>query len=159
MFEKYIKEFLFIAMQSAYDVSDFKFSTEKELADLVGLEYVDIKTKQIGNIEIPSIELIPSGKIVKIGIEKIQNTIVVIGEVDDKYKRIELDQNDIFLLNMSAANRILYGKWIPFVGEQIAISQDGFLTDLFSEVDLERRGLGAYHAWQYFFGTSIKQGM
>jgi len=157
MFEKYIKEFLFVAMQSAYDVDNFKFSTQKELSDIIGVEYKDIKTHNVGNVEVPSIELIPSGQVIKIGIEKINNTLVVIGEVDKKEKRIELDSNDIFLLNMSAANRIIYGKWIPFVGENIAISQDGFLTDLYSEVDLERRGLGAYHAWQYFFGTSIKK--
>ncbi len=156
MFSKYIKEFLMISMQSAYELPNFSYKEQKELSEIVGLEYTNLKMVKEGNLSFPSIKNIPEGTQVKIGIEKLRNRIVKIGDFSKEEKTTVLDYNDIISLNISAANRIMHGKWIPFVGEQIALSQEGYFTDLFSEINLEEKGLGAFHAWQYFFGTSIK---
>jgi len=156
MFKKYIKEFLMISMQSAYELSNFSFSTKKELSEIVGVEYNGLETIKIDNSNMPNVEKIEDGTIVKIGIEKKKNQIVIVGDFDKENRSCILDFNDIISFNISAANRILNGQWIPFVGEKISVSQDGYLTDLFSEVNLEEKGLGAYYAWQYFFGTAIR---
>lgn len=156
MFKKYIKEFLMISMQSAFELENFSFTSQKELSEIVGVKYDGLKTVRVKNYEMPDLERIPDGNIVKIGIEKVNNMMVKVGNFKEDDKFCLLDYNDIISLNISAANRIMNGQWIPFVGEQIAISQDGYLTDLFSEVNLEDRGMGAFHAWQYFFGTAIR---
>lgn len=147
MFKKYIKEFLTISMQSAYELNNFLFSEEKDMKDIIGVKYKDLKKP---------VEAIPSGIIVKIGIEKKANRVVRIGDLNKKEQSTILDYNDVMALNSSCAHRILHGQWLPFIGERISISQDGFLTDLFSEVALEDKGMGAFHAWQYFFGTAIR---
>lgn len=156
MFSKYIKEFLMISMQSAYELSNFSYKIQKELSEIIGVEYTNLKTIKNGHSELPSIKNIPDGIQAKIGIEKIKNNIVRIGDFSDENKICTLDYNDLISLNISAANRILNGKWIPFIGEQISLSQEGYFTDLFSEVNLEEKGLGAFYAWQYFFGTAVK---
>lgn len=156
MFKKYIKEFLMISMQSAFELQNFSFTSQKELSEIVGVKYNGLKTIKVKNHEKPALQKIPEGTIVKIGIEKVNNFIVKIGNFKEEKKTCILDYNDIISLNISAANRIMNGQWIPFVGEQIAISQDGYLTDLFSEVNLEEKKMGAFNAWQYFFGTAIR---
>ena len=156
MFKKYIKEFLMISMQSAFELPNFSFTTQREMSEIVGVEYTGLETTNVNGHEMPSLEAIKDGNIVKIGIEKINNMIVKIGNFREEDKAVLLDYNDIISLNISASNRIMNGQWIPFIGEKISISQDGFLTDLYSEVNLEEKGMGAYHAWQYFFGTSIR---
>ncbi len=134
-------------MQSAYELANFSYFKDKDMRDLLSVRYKDLSKP---------VEQIEEGLVKKIGIQKIDNSVVVIGNLDDKKEASILDYNDIVTLNSSCAHRILHGQWLSFVGEKISLSQDGYLTDLFTEINLEERGQGAMHAWQYFFGTSIR---
>jgi hypothetical protein len=67
----------------------------------------------------------------------------------------KLGVQDIELINASAYSRLTRGYWIPFSGEKIAIGQDGFVTDMFSEVNMENNHEGNLWATQLFFGTSF----
>lgn len=147
LFKKHLKQLLILAMQSARELPEFTFDKQKDLKDILSVKY---KASKGGNI-LP----ISDGNYVNIGIKKTTDSDVLIGRIFDKKAFSNLEYDDVLMLNSSCANRILHGSWLPFVGEKISMSQDGHLTDLFSEVNLEERGQGAFNAWQYFFGTAI----
>lgn len=145
IFKKYLHEMITIAQQTAYELDDYKYETTKKKKDVMSLEYKGLnKTSEVDSKEE-----------VHFGIEKINNEEVKIGIFKNK-KTTSLDYNDIFLLNSSCWYRILHKEWLPFIGEKIAISKDGYLTTMEAEINLEENNKGIYHAWQYFFGTAIK---
>ena len=49
--------------------------------------------------------------------------------------QVELNQQDQFLLNQSALFKLIRGYWQPFVGDNIAIGPDGYITDTYGEID------------------------
>lgn len=56
---------------------------------------------------------------------------VFVGSVatGEKFSGIELSETDRDHLKKSAYNRLLYGRWMPFVGDDIALTFDGYLSD------------------------------
>lgn len=62
---------------------------------------------------------------------------VSLGVVGRGLEQVYLTDNDRDLLFFSAYYRLMYGRWLQFSGEQIAISFDGWLTDRFNEYKIE----------------------
>ena len=64
---------------------------------------------------------------------------VFVGSVSsgEKYSGLHLSPPDRDHLKKSAYNRLLYGRWIPFVGDDIAMTFDGYLSDHEREYALE----------------------
>ena len=73
---------------------------------------------------------------------------------------VELNQQDQFLLNQSALFKLIRGYWQPFVGDNIAIGPDGYITDTYGEIDTTKPTVeGEMYpdfdwALNLYFGTS-----
>jgi len=63
--------------------------------------------------------------------------VVSFGVVGKGLEQVYLTDSDRDTLFFSAYNRLMYGRWLQFSGEQIAISFDGWLTDRFNEYKIE----------------------
>lgn len=63
--------------------------------------------------------------------------LVSLGIVGRAYDQIMLTETDRDTLFLSAYNRLLYGRWLQFSGERIAVSFDGWLTDRYHEYRIE----------------------
>jgi hypothetical protein len=75
------------------------------------------------------------------GIKRSVNAVgkesVAFGTLGQKAATSQLNIEDRDHLFKSAYYRLLYGRWIPFVGENVSISFDGYLTDLRHEYEIE----------------------
>lgn len=86
---------------------------------------------------------------------------VFIGSVaaGERFSGLVLCDADRDHLKKSAYYRLLYGRWLPFVGEEIALSFDGFLSDMEFEYSLEfdrtttQGGGGSVSALAILFST------
>ncbi len=58
----------------------------------------------------------------------------LVGQSEDQIMLTESDRDTLFI---SAYNRLMFGRWLQFSGEKIAISFDGYLTDRFNEYKIE----------------------
>ncbi len=63
--------------------------------------------------------------------------VVSFGIVGKSTEQIYLTDNDRDTLFFSAYYRLMYGRWLQFAGEQIAISADGWITDRYNEYKIE----------------------
>lgn len=63
--------------------------------------------------------------------------VVSLGLVGQSDEQIMLTDSDRDTLFISAYNRLMFGRWLQFSGERIAISFDGYLTDRFHEYKIE----------------------
>lgn len=72
----------------------------------------------------------------------------------------ELNEQDQFLLNQSALFKLVRGYWQPFVGDNIAIGPDGYITDTYGEIDTTKPTMEGEKypdfdwALNLYFGTS-----
>lgn len=68
----------------------------------------------------------------KEGIEVV--SLGLVGQSEDQIMLTDTDRDTLFI---SAYNRLMFGRWLQFSGERIAISFDGYLTDRYNEYKIE----------------------
>lgn len=93
------------------------------------------------NFPVYSEEFEHTDKKMALGIKKIvheeRGDVVSFGLVGNPSEQIYLTDNDRDTLFFSTYYRLMYGRWLQFSGEQIAISSDGWLTDRYNEYKIE----------------------
>jgi hypothetical protein len=143
LFKKYIYQIISIILSSAQDIENISFLMNYSTKDLLGYQYKSFKT----------VKEVKKGKEIEFGIKK-HNEEVLFGNFSSPNTYTKLSFQDTELMNISSYFRIINGYWIPFVSDKIAFGQDGYLTDIFGEVNLEEEEKGLEWAVKLFFGTS-----
>jgi len=144
LFKKYVFQLITILLASAREIEEIKLSEEKNTIDLLRYNYKSFKT----------VKEFKKTKIADYGIKKEEDKIYF-GNFNLDNMFVELPSQDIEILNIVSIFRIFNGYWLPFVGEKIAIGQDGYLTDMFGELNLEEN-YGSDWATNLYFGTTVK---
>lgn len=142
LFKKYVFQLMTIIMAAARDIDKIKLSEEKDSMDLLKYSYKSFK----------KVKEVKKSKIADYGIEK-NGDEVVLGNFALEGLAIALPRQDIELLNITSLFRIYNGYWLPFTGDKVGIGQDGYLTDMFSEINLEEN-YGVDWATRLYFGTT-----
>ncbi len=143
LFDKYIFQILSIILAASEDIPNIELLEDTKKNDLLEYEY-----KSFENVTSRT-----KDKPILYGIKK-NDEGVLIGNFTDKKDLIKLSEQDLILLNMTSGHRLLRGYWIPFVGDQIAIGQDGYLTDMYGELQIEIENKGAFWATKFYFGSA-----
>ncbi len=143
LFEKYIYQLISIILTASEDIQQIDLTQDMNLKSLLQYKYKSFE----------SIQKIKKDKQIDFGIKKTVND-VEIGNYTQELTSL-LNIQDIALLNISAFFRLTKGYWIPFVGDKISVGQDGFLTDMYGELNMEEDKKGSIWATKIFFGTSI----
>lgn len=142
LFKKYVFQLMTIILAAARDIYKIKLSEEKDSIDLLKYSYKSFK----------KVKEVKKSKIADYGIEK-NGEDVFLGNFALEGLAVKLPDQDIELLNITSLFRIYNGYWLPFTGDKVGIGQDGYLTDMFSEVNLEEN-YGVDWATRLFFGTT-----
>lgn len=143
LFEKYIYQLISIILTASEDIQQIDLTQDMNLKSLLQYKYKSFE----------SIQKIKKDKQIDFGIKKTVND-VEIGNYTQELTSL-LNIQDIALLNISAFFRLTKGYWIPFVGDKISVGQDGYLTDMYGELNMEEDKKGSIWATKIFFGTSI----
>lgn len=143
LFEKYIYQLISIILTASEDIQQIDLTQDMNLKSLLQYKYKSFE----------SIQKIKKDKQIDFGIKKTVND-VEIGNYTQELTSL-LNLQDIALLNISSFFRLTKGYWIPFVGDKISVGQDGFLTDMYGELNMEEDKKGSIWATKIFFGTSI----
>lgn len=144
LFKKYIYQLMLIILASAQEIEKIELLEEIETKDLLKYHYKSFK----------SVKEVKKSKTASFGLKKVEDQ-TLLGNFAQPNLYVTLNTQDIEILNISSEFRIFNSSWIPFVGDNVAIGQDGYLTDMFGEVNLEENDNGADWAVKLFFGTSI----
>lgn len=142
LFRKYVYQMIAIILAAAREMEDIKLTEEKNTIDLLRYNYKSFKT----------VKELKKTKVADYGIRKIDNE-VEFGNFSLDSMYVVLPEKDIEIMNIVSEFRIFNGYWLPFVGEKIAIGQDGYLTDMFGEINLEEN-YGVDWATNLYFGTT-----
>lgn len=146
LFRKYIYQLLSVFLAAGKEMTNIKLTEEIKANELLPYKHKSYKTVEINK----------KNDEVKYGIKKI-NDKVYWGNFKTKTQYVELPRQDIDLLNMSSEFRIFNAKrWIPFTGEKITLTQNGYITDMFSEYHLEKDNKGVIWATRLYYGTNTK---
>jgi len=144
LFEKYAYQLLSIMMTASEDIETLDLLEDQEAKKMLKYHYQSLK----------KIDKTKKKRKVEYGIKKRFDS-VEIGNFTQKGLTSLLSYQDIELLNMTSYFRLTTGSWIPFVGERIAVGQDGYLTDMYGEVNMEEDSRGPIWAIKLFFSTSF----
>jgi len=125
-FEKYVYELIQIIMANAFEIEEFDTIKEIPYKELYPFEFKNKKSVEISEKE----------KLSLFGFKR-NNEKIEFGDFKYKNKHYELSEQDKILIYLSSKFRILQGRWLPVIGEKIAISQDGYITSLHSEYKIE----------------------
>ena len=145
LFQKYLFQLLIISLNvtSYFNKNSFIINIMKN--EIIRYKYSSLK-KVVNN---------DVNKEISYGFER-NGRDLKWGVISDKNLNNYLSESDVVLLYISSLARLLTGKWLPFVGEKIAIGPDGFLTDIFGEFNLEKNpGDGESWAANIFYTTNI----
>lgn len=142
LFKRYVFQLLAILLTSSEDIFNLDLIEDKKIKSILKYQYKSFK----------KINQLKKDKDVKYGIKK-TNDGVLIGNFTQKNTSSLLGYQDVALLNISSYFRLITGIWVPFVGDKIAIGQDGYLTDMYGEINMEENG--AKWATKIFFCTSF----
>ena len=146
LFRKYIYQLLSIFLAAGKEMTNIKLTEEIDAKELLPYKYKSYKTVEVNKTEEKA----------EFGIKKM-NDKVFWGNFKTRAQCVELPQQDIDLLNMSSEFRIFNAKrWIPFTGERITLTQNGYITDMFSEYHLEKDNKGVIWATRLYYGTDTK---
>jgi len=143
LFKKYIYQLISIILSAAQDVENIDFLVPLSTKDLMQFQFKSFKT----------VKDVKKGKEVEFGIKK-HGEDTLFGNFSTPNTYTKLRFQDTELINISSYFRILNGYWIPFVGDKISIGQDGYMPDIFGEVNLEEEEKGLDWAVKLYFGTS-----
>lgn len=144
LFEKYIFQLLSIILTASEDIEKIDLIEDLNLKSMLAYYYKSFK----------KIKEIKKDKEIKYGIKK-HDDVIEIGNFTQEGNSSILNNQDISLLNISSFFRLTKGFWIPFVGDKIAIGQDGYITDMYGETNMEVDKKGSLWATKIFFGTSL----
>jgi len=145
LFRKYVYQLLLVFLAAGKEMNNLALTEEVDPKELLPYKYQSYKTVKLNTAKEP----------VTYGIKKINNKVFWGNFNSSEY--VALPQQDIDLLNMSSEFRLLNAKkWIPFTGEKITITQNGWITDMFSEYLLEKDNKGVIWATRLFYGTNTK---
>lgn len=144
LFEKYIYQLLYIILTASEDIENISLLDDLNSKDMLSFQYKSFK----------KVSEVKKSKEIEYGIKK-ENQEVKLGNFSKEGNYSILNSQDISLLNLSALNRLTRGKWLPFVGDKVAIGQDGYLTDMYGELNMEDEKKGSIWATKIFFGTSF----
>lgn len=143
LFEKYIYQLLSIILTASQDIPEINLLNQQNAKDLLKYHYKSFKR----------IQELKKNKEIEYGIKKTDDGVLY-GNFTQPNLYTKLGIQDIELLNSSAYSRLIRGYWIPFTGEKISIGQDGYITDMFGEVNMELNKEGTVWATHLYFGTS-----
>lgn len=143
LFEKYVYQLMTIMLTASEDIENLSLLEDKQIKSILKYHYKSLKR----------INQLKKDKKIEYGIKKTPDG-VEIGNFTQRDLTSLLSYQDVELLNMSAHFRLITGHWIPFVGEKIAIGQDGYLTDMFGELNMEESSEGTRWATKILFCTS-----
>ncbi len=144
LFEKYVYQLLSIILTASEDIPFIDLINQQNAKDLLKYHYKSFKR----------IQELKKNKDIEYGIKKTDEG-VLFGNFTQPNLYAKLGEQDIELLNSSAYSRLIRGYWIPFSGEKVSIGQDGYITDMFGEVNMEENHNGTLWATQLYFGTSF----
>jgi len=144
---KHVFQLLQIFLAVARDMQHMTYVSERNIKDM--LPYMYRSFKQVQRRQ--------RGKPVKYGIYRSEHGDVILGVLDESESEMKaiLPRGDIVQINLSSRFRLLNARWIPFVGDFVSIGPDGYLTDMFGEINLEKEG-GADWAARLYFGTAVE---
>ena len=100
-----------------------------------------------------SVSEVKKDKTERFGIRRV-NDEVLFGQIYNEKLVETLDDIDRALLRVSAEFKLLNGYWLPFSSNKVTISQDGYLKDMYSEVNLEKN-FGVDWATMLYFGAIL----
>lgn len=149
LFERYVFQMLIMLLSLSSFIDDIEYFEEKNKKDIIKYKYKSmVKFTRIQKNEKVDYGLKRVEGIAYWGIHSNNNNMFV-----------ELTEQDQFLLNRSAYFRLFRGYWLPFVGLNVAIGQDKYLTDMFAELNLEENSAddGIKWASRIFIGTMDKK--
>lgn len=146
LFRKYIYELLLIFLAAGKEVNNVQLTDETTNKELLPYKHRSYKTVEVNNDE----------KVVNYGIRKKSDGIYW-GNFTNFSHVSKLPIQDIDLLNISSEFRIFNKKrWLPFTGDRISVTQNGYITDMFSEKNLEKDNQGVVWAIRIYYGTETK---
>jgi len=143
LFKKYVYQLISIILSSAQDIENIDFIMDISTKELLHYQYKSFK----------KVSEVKKGKEIKFGIKKHEDE-TLFGNFTNPNSYVKLRFQDKELINISSYFRLINGYWVPFVGDKIAIGQDGYLTDIFGEINLEEDENGVVWAAKLYFGTS-----
>ena len=153
LFKKYIFELMKMFMAAAYEVNELDFTLAlKDKKDLVPFSFLSAKKISATKSKMDmKYGIMRNGVVVKLGSFSVSRD----GKDAEEKDIVQLSEQDIEMLNISAEYRLLMGFWLPFVGDKVAIGQDGFLSDMRLEIEIEEGGSGPSWAAKLFYGTAV----
>lgn len=133
LYEKYIYQLLTVLLSCSEFIDNNLYTKAVKSTELMYFKYKSMK-----NVDFNSISEMDYG--IKRVDSKNENepSEVYWGDFKGKttsLKQSKLNSADQFLLNQSAMFKLLRGYWQPFVGDNIAIGPDGYITDNYGEID------------------------
>lgn len=159
LYDRYIYQLLLVLLSCSEFLDNNLYLKEVNSKELMHFKYKSMK----------NVDFNTGGK-VQYGIKKISNNIldtsknaVLWGEFkangNNGSYQIELNQQDQFLLNQSAFFKLVRGYWQPFVGDDIAVGPDGYITDTYGEIDTMKPSAEEMYpdidwALNIYYGTS-----
>ncbi|HIP33517.1 MAG TPA: hypothetical protein EYG89_02005 [Bacteroidia bacterium] len=143
LFNKYVYQLISMILVTAKDMDNIEFYKDLNLKDLSPYSYSSMKT--VSEVKKDSTE--------SFGIKRTKDK-VLFGSIFNEKLVEELDDIDRALLRVSAEFKLLNGYWLPFSSNKVTISQDGYLKDMFSEVNLNEN-FGVDWATMLYFGAIL----
>lgn len=149
LFERYVFQMLIMILSLSSFIDDIVFFEEKNKKDIMPYKYKSMV----------SFTKINKNEKVDYGLKKIDGIAYWGIHSNNNNMFVELTEQDQFILNKSAFFRLFRGYWLPFVGLNIGIGQDKYLTDMFAELNLEEDSSddGIKWATKLFIGTMDKK--
>ena len=144
LFRKYLHQLISMILGAASEMTSIKISNEINAKELMKYSYKSFSR----------VAEVKRASVLDFGIRKAPDGTVTFGALDNPKLSVNLSENDKVLLRITSEFRILNGYWLPVVSDKIAISQDGYLNDMFSEVNLEEFEGGVDWAASLFFGVT-----
>jgi len=127
LFDKYIFQLITMLLSAGEFIEDMEYAQDMNKLDLIKFRYKSMKR----------VSRLTKNEMVKYGIKKEgENTYWGIFSESNEMFDV-LPMQDRYMLKISALERLLRGRWLPFVGETLCIGPDRYLTDLYGELELE----------------------
>jgi len=138
---RYLFEFISIAKEFGRYIDGFAFKQESQKNELLPVVFKGSEYYKNGNDKI------------NYGIRKKNKEEIITGEINSKFGSTMLSYSDRVGIEMSTMYRILFAKWLPFVGRSCSISDDGYYCDLQKEFQVEKGSYGSLYAWDFLYGV------
>jgi len=147
LFKRYVYQLMTLIMTTAHEMDYVRFSEEFKSAELMSFSYKSFSR----------VQEVKKSKMIDYGIERNKDDKVLFGALNNPKLSTYLTNMDRALITASSEFKLLNGYWLPIVSEKIAISQDGYLRDMFSELNMEdpEHGFGVDWATVLYFGARV----